>query len=405
MAKPKSLSFFFLNKQCNLIFLLFVGFFHITRGFKFLSNFHTEIFTIVLLSVIFFNSHLFKITGNIIKKNSFLFFYIFSCFLTAFALALIGVLKFDRYSIQAAYSFSLPLFYIYVLFANLQNIKNYDSYIKYFSYFTFLLSLLNIILFVQVIFFNFSPLFSLNYGSLQPRIYEHYLTGVLAEPGRYISYFGEPSDFVWIMASGFFILLKFRLFLMALISLFSILISGSGSVFIFIFVFVIWALIRKQFTALIIFVFFFAFSFLLIYLFSELTILKMLARFIDPTTHEFHIARFDFLKSRIIDSISSVNYRDQEPLINKQGNLDVLNYTNNFFYSISRLGFFSVLIISSSFLLYCKSIKKLIISQNYEFLFSLICFLLLLFVREAFNFILIFWFIFTLISRNNEISK
>lgn len=404
MTKLKSLSFFFLNKKFNLIFLLFLGFFHITRGFKFLSNFQAEIITIILLLVIFLNSHLFKITSDLIKKNTCLFFYIFSCFLTAFALVLIGFIKFDRYSIQAAYAFSLPLFYIYLLYANLLNVKNYDSYIKYFSYFTFLLSLLNIILYVQVVFFNFQPLFSPNYGSLQPRIYDHYLTGVLAEPGRYISYFGEPSDFVWIIASGFFILLKFRLFLMALISLFSIFISGSGSVIIFLFFFMLWILLRRQLDATRIFLIICVF-FLVIYISSKLTIIKMLARFIDPTTHEFHISRFDFLVNHSNELNSGVNYKSQESLISKHGNLDVLNYTNNFFYSIARLGLFSVLIISSSFLLYYESLKKLIITRNYEFLFSLICFLLLLFVREAFNFMLIFWFIFILISRNNEISK
>lgn len=405
MNKSKAHSFFFLNEKFNIIFLLFIGFFHITRGFKFFSNLHTELITIIFLLMIVFNSNFFKITGNLIKKNIPLFFYIFSSFLTAFALALFGFLKFDRFAIQAAYSFSLPILYVYTLHANLNNIKNYDGYIKCFSYFTFLLSLLNLILFAQIVFLNSSPLFSVNLGTLQPRIYDHYLIGVLAEPARYISYFGEPSDFVWIIASGIFVLLKFRHFLMALISIFSIIISGSGSAIIFLFFLFLWVLIRRQLAAASMFFLIICIAFLFIYIFSELTIIKMIARFIDPTTHKFHIARFDFILSHINDLNLVTNYNLKEPVINKQGNLDVLNYTNNFFYSINKLGLFSTLIISSSILLIYEKTKKLIITKNYEFLFSLFSFVLLLFVREAFHFILIFWFIFILVGHSIEHSK
>jgi hypothetical protein len=392
---------FLSNSRFNILSLLFISFFHITRGFKFLNNLQVEVVTIFFLLFIFINSNFSKISN--FKFDKALIFYLISICSITLALLFFWISEEDTHCLKVAYFYTLPIFYIYLLLANSGHGNNPDKILKYYSIFTFLLSFLNILMFIEVSFLRWHPFFTIELGTIQPRVYAHYLTGVLGEASRYISYFGEPSDFVWIIASGFFILLKYEFYLMAFISLFSIVLSGSGAVPVFLLIFIFLTIFQKKLN------FFIVLSILVMtliaaYLTSDGTLARIFFRWFDPDSHQLSVNRINFLLSGHISDTNSLSLPLYQTYPTKIDGPELLNYTNNFFYTIARLGIFSIPIILSSSFLMLKSFKTIMLRKEYELATSLLCFILLLFTRESFNFILVFWFLYIFIQKKTEKS-
>ena len=389
------------NSRFNILSLLLISFFHITRGFKFLNNLQVEIATIFFLLLIFINSNFLKI--KYFKFDKALLFYLISICSITLILLFFWISEDDTQCLKAAYFYTLPIFYIYLLLANSGHGNNPDKILKFYSTFTALLSFLNILMFIEVYFLRLHPFFTVELGTIQPRVYEHYLTGVLGEASRYISYFGEPSDFVWIIASGFFILLKYEFYLMAFISLFSIIISGSGAVPVFLLIFIFWSIFQKKLN------FFIVLSILVmtliaVYLTSEATLTRIFVRWFDPNSHQLSVNRINFLLSRHISDTNSLSLPLYQIYPTRIVGPELLNYTNNFFYTVARLGIFSIpIILSSSFLMF-KCLMSILRRKEYELATSLLCFILLSFTRESFNFILVFWFLYIFIQKKIEKS-
>jgi hypothetical protein len=389
----------FKENELNLLALLFIGFFHITQGLKFLSNIQSQIICLFFLVIVFFNSHHLKFKS--FAKNKIILIHSLSTLITALFLLIFGVIDEDTHALRVAYLFFISLFFIYLLGTNFSNYNNSERHIKYYCLSIFLLSLLNIATFIQVTFFHLNPIFNIEYGTIQPRIYEHYFSGVLAEPARFISYFGEPSDLVWISASGFFLLLKFNFYFMAMVCLFSIIISGSGSTLVFLFFLICFIFFKVFFEKKIKYlniILGLVLIFFIVFLFSELTLYKMFFRWFNFQENKIHVAKIDYLISGLNNKEINENFRLYSfyPTV-IEGNT-LLNYTNNFFYTVARLGILSILFVSSSFIIFMHSIRKAFINKEYEFLLCILCFLSLLITREAFQFIFIFWFIYFAIS-------
>jgi len=73
------------------------------------------------------------------------------------------------------------------------------------------------------------PLFTRPLGEFQPREYQHYILAATEDGLRFISYFGEPSDFAWIGCSAAFVHLALGKPFRAVIVAICIIASFSGS--------------------------------------------------------------------------------------------------------------------------------------------------------------------------------
>ena len=401
------------HSNLNAILLLVIGFFHITRGFKFLGNTEVEIITLLFLGVIFFNTKNWFL--NDIKLPFFLKIYLILAALTASIMLYVAFTELDKSAFIVGYQLIVSLIYLYLVILSTCKSVNFvnrlDSLIKYYSFILFSLAFLNILMFIQINYSNSQPFFLIELGTTQPRLYEHFLTGVLAkgDSSRYISYFGEPSDFLWIMASGVFILLNYNYFFMASIIIFSIILSGSGSIAIFIPFLFVYCILKKDFRAFWVCVI----SLLVVYFISEGTIYSIVSRYYDINTHKISIGRFDKLAAENLSEansfVNSFSYK-KNTLVDffnlilpiKISSNNLINYINNFFYIIFRIRIFALPFILASLFLFYLQFKNLLISRNIDFIFSLSCFILLLFCREAFCFILIFWYLFYLMCLKSE---
>ncbi len=401
------------HSNLNAILLLVIGFFHITRGFKFLGNTEVEIITLLFLGVIFFNTKNWFL--NDIKLPFFLKIYLILAALTASIMLYVAFTELDKSAFIVGYQLIVSLIYLYLVILSTCKSVNFvnrlDSLIKYYSFILFSLAFLNILMFIQINYSNSQPFFLIELGTTQPRLYEHFLTGVLAkgDSSRYISYFGEPSDFLWIMASGVFILLNYNYFFMASIIIFSIILSGSGSIAIFIPFLFVYCILKKDYRAFWVCVI----SLLVVYFISEGTIYRIVSRYYDINTHKISIGRFDKLAAENLSEansfVNSFSYK-KNTLVDffnlilpiKISSNNLINYINNFFYIIFRIRIFALPFILASLFLFYLQFKNLLISRNIDFIFSLSCFILLLFCREAFCFILIFWYLFYLMCLKSE---
>lgn len=396
------------RSNLNAILLMAVGFFHITKGLKFFGNMQVEIITLIFLTIIFFNTRDWFLKG--LKLPFFLKIYVISSALSSLALMCVAFVDQDKSAFIAGYQLIISLIYLYLVILSSRNSVNFeggvDNLIKYYSFFIFSFALLNILMFFQINYFNSPPFFTIEFGNIQPRVYEHFLTGVMAKGDIrcYISYFGEPSDFLWIMASGAFILLRYNYFFMASIVIFSIMLSGSGSIFIFIPFLFAYCFLKKDYGAFWVSIA----SLLVVFFISEGTIYRIFFRYYDFEAHRILIGRLDSLASESHNGASSFfnsfSYKNNTlidflnlflPIKIVSNNL--INYINNFFYIIFRIRIFALPFIIASLFLFYSQFKNLLISRNIDFIFSLSCFILLLFCREAFFFILIFWYLFYLI--------
>ena len=268
-------------------------------------------------------------------------------------------------------------------------------------------------MFFQINYFNSQPFFTIELGNIQPRVYQHFLSGVMAKgDGKaYMSYFGEPSDFLWIMASGVFILLRYNYFFMASIVIFSIMLSGSGSIFLFIPLLLVYCVIKKDYKTFWVSLA----SIATVFFISEGTIYRIFYRYYDFETHKILIGRLDSLAAESHNEansfFNSFSYKKNTLIdfINlylptKIVSNNLINFINNFFYIIFRIRIFALPFIFASLLLFYAQFKNLSISRNIEFILSLSCFILLLLCREAFCFILIFWYLFYLMCLKSERS-
>lgn len=379
------------RKYINILTLLFISFFNITNGFKLLSNLGVEIITTLVLFLVCINSKKFLLSN--VKSGNILSLYFLSAFVTSIILIFFGIHDTDRHALQVAYFFILTLIFIYLMDINFTDKKNYENFIKYYAYFILVLASLNIITFIQVVFFHLPASFSITLGNIQPRTFEHFLTGVVGESSRYISFFGEPSDFLWISASGLFVLLKYNFYTSACIVIFSMLISGSGSILPAFFLILLYlALYQKnQFFSYLLFI---VLSIIFIYFFSEVTFIKFLQRWIDSNNEISGTSKLDHMINGHYASgkgeINSLYTFFPHKITDSEG----LNYLNNFFYVLGRIGYLSVPFFLTSLLLILLTLRKLLLSSDIELFFGILCFLLLLVSRAAFHFLPVFWFFF-----------
>ena len=108
---------------------------------------------------------------------------------------------------------------------NEKNIK-YDLYAANFLY---VFNCLNFIGYVLYQIFNIQPFFTILRGEIQPRTYNHFLITAPEELDRFISFFGEPSTFSFLMAISVLVFIKYRQNLKVLLSLIFMSISLSST--------------------------------------------------------------------------------------------------------------------------------------------------------------------------------
>lgn len=385
-------------KNLNIITLLFISFFNITNGFKILGNYLTEIITLLMLILVAINSR--NLFLEKIRIFNPILVYLFSSLITMIILLFLGIYYYDKHALQVAYFFLMILIFIYLMLINLSDNSRYENFLKYYSYFIFILSILNILTFIQIVFMHFLPIFSINLGTVQPRTYEHFITGAMGESSRFISYFGEPSDFLWVSASGLFILLRYNYFFLSYIVFFSILITGSGSIIPAIFLLFLYLGLYKK-NKFFNYLLFLLMSLVFIIFFSELTLIKSIQRWYTPDGTFTFLSKINHIMKGTYQPADSNHHADLGPLNplytffpHKISNMEGLNYLNNFFYVIGRLGILSAPFVLSSIALIVLTLKKFILTSNFELVFSILCFLLLLVSRASFHFLPIFWFLF-----------
>lgn len=360
------------------IFIIFLAtFIYHTQGFHTLSQLVTDIIVIIAFFVIFFYEDL-KLSINQKILNIFL-----AGFSLGFLILLFGLFSTNLYDLKVAYRLVLPAILIWLGYSFLSEQENPKTLalfgLNIYYKFIFVLIAFNAITFIAVTFFGLEPFFSRSYGTQQTTTYFNFILASPSEPDRFISHFGEPSDFALVACSGIMISLHFGLRKLSFLALLLLTVSFSGSLII---VWIIYLFSLGIFLLPVLLSLFSLFLFIQIdiqslvswvYQQDSFGVKKFFQRFINLQSNEIQIGRIELMRI-YLQNISFL------PRITT--NNEVFSFLINYsFYAFLRLGYFLSFIF---FIWYLKIIYDFIKNINRYFKLALLSLIILSLVRESF---------------------
>lgn len=367
----------------KIILMLFLGLAYHTHFFKLLPpNLNEPICLLILLLIL--------LKTRLVFKNYWLNQFLFTTVFFSAILITLGIFENDIYAIIAAYRIMIAAVYAATLYSICKEDAKYNPEIsmRLFAKCMMWLVVANLTAFIasQVLFIE--HFFEIKIGTIEPRTYLHYGLAAPEEVDRFISFFNEPSDFIWITGAAGFIWLSLKSKTKSwLIYIFQIA-SFSGSLII-IWILKIVYLVNKIKLKYTIF-------FVPVIIFSAITPIQNInynlddAGLFSKVLLRYTTSSGDIQISRLQETRGVIN--DFQIYPQKIEGEDLLLYGNTLKYSIVRAGVFSFIYLISLLIILTLVVKSAF-NRNIETLYAIICFILMNFAKESINTSLLFWFI------------
>ncbi len=360
--------------RLKISLLLLTTFIYHTQGFHTLSQLATDSIVAFFVLVIFINEPI-KLRVDRKILNIIMVGLVFGLLIFMAGLASVNL-----YDLRVAYRFIMPALIIWLGYGLLSRNKNPKT-LALFGLRIYFICIVSLIVFNLLAFFlaflGFEPLFSRSYGVEQVRTYDNYILASPSESDRFISHFGEPSDFVLVSTSGIMVALYFGMRRVAWLSLFLLTISFSGSLVVAWFVYAAALGFILPVVAVIlctIFIVQIDLQTIIDWSLSQESsgFRKFVQRFVDLQDGNISIGRivtFD------------IYFQNLRPFPYVPSSSAVLNYVTNYlYYAFLRLGYLSLLFL----VWFVHALVKYLSNVDHYLKYSLISLLLLSMVREAF---------------------